>query len=420
MDWRSWRVCIAPGDGVIAREGAAVVVAQPGREEQEQFLDELLVLCTDAARESPAGTLEMLVRRVGALVTQSAPEDVPSFGLLTTAPDGLAALLVGDVELAITTENGAVETLRGRDATTYVDRVLRGAVQDVLLTHASSSVPDVRSNLSGGVVRGSGVLLIPGRRAATIMESEETLVDLAPTAVAPASMAPNPGPPAPILVASAADSPPTTAFTAIELTEPAAGDSEPQAFISIALTEPMSVDDRESVNMVEDLVDEVATADIQAIQVQGIVCSRGHFNNPSARFCSRCGISTVHQTHNLVMGVRPPLGVVVVDDGAVFALTTDYVMGREPENADDVLSGKAVALPLTDPDLVMSRVHARILLDGWEARIEDADSANGTFVARSPEAAWVRLEPGIPTTIQPGTRVSLGGRTLVFESHQNT
>lgn len=409
MDWRSWRVCIAPGDGVVAREGATVVVAQPAGGEQEQFVDELLALCAEVALESPVGTQEALVRRVGALVTQAHPEGVPSFGLVTTAPEGLAALLVGDVSMAITTEDGMVEELCGRDAVTYLDRLVRGAVRDILLTSASAAVPDMRSNLSGGVVRGSGVLLLPGRRAAEVMESEETLVDLAPTTTA--ATADPPAAAAPVSI--------TPAFTPIALTGPAAAPSDTPAFVPIALTD-QGGDDREPAGMVEDPVEEAPSGDTQVAQVQGIVCSRGHLNDPSARFCSRCGISTVHQTHNLVTGIRPPLGVVVVDDGTVLTLTTDYVLGREPENAADVLSGKAVALPLADPDLVMSRVHARILLDGWEVRIEDAHSANGTFVAESPEADWTRLEPGLPTTIKPGTRVALGGRTVVFESHQNS
>jgi hypothetical protein len=152
--------------------------------------------------------------------------------------------------------------------------------------------------------------------------------------------------------------------------------------------------------------------------VQGIVCSRGHFNRPQGRFCSRCGISMVHQTHNLVSGPRPPLGVLVVDDGAVFALTTDFVIGREPEVSEDVAAGTASALFLEDSGLTMSRVHAKVILDGWEVRVVDSGSANGTYALMPSETEWTRLEKGVPTTIEPGTCLSFGGRTMMFESHQ--
>ena len=157
----------------------------------------------------------------------------------------------------------------------------------------------------------------------------------------------------------------------------------------------------------------------QTPQVDGIYCSRGHFNSPESIFCTQCGISMVQQTHNRVRGPRPPLGVLVTDQGAVFSLVRDYIVGREPETAPEVLAGAAMAIALDDPKLAMSRIHTRILLDGWEVRVEDATSANGTFVAYG-EGAWTRLEPGLPTTVTPGTRIALGGRTLFFESHQRS
>jgi pSer/pThr/pTyr-binding forkhead associated (FHA) protein len=67
----------------------------------------------------------------------------------------------------------------------------------------------------------------------------------------------------------------------------------------------------------------------------------------------------------------------------------------------------------------MSRVHARILLDGWEVRVSDANSANGTFISVD-GSEWSRLEPERPVTISPGVRISMGARTLAFETHQHS
>jgi hypothetical protein len=112
------------------------------------------------------------------------------------------------------------------------------------------------------------------------------------------------------------------------------------------------------------------------------------------------------------------LGVVVLDDGSVFPLNDDYVLGREPDNAEDVLSGRAVPLQLDDPDAMVSRIHAKILLQGWDVRILDAHSSNGTFVTKPGDTDATRLPADEPMTILPGTRITMGGRSLVFDSYR--
>ncbi len=398
MNLPTLRVSVAPGDAVVAREGNAVLVADPAGASQEAFLDSALSLLAEP--QSRDG----LVRKLAALVTQAAPEDVPSLGLVVSSGDQLTALLVGDMRVLITGKQGGDETLVGRDASTFVERIIRGDVVQLLLSADSAAVPDRRSNLSGGVVRGAGCLVVPVPRAIDLPDNEETLVDLAQGPVA----AEDPEP-----ATSVSTSPPASVADEPELVAQITGQAE---FESISL---LSDDEGDGLAQEPSTVD--APGDTNSVlQVHGIVCSRGHFNDPNARFCSRCGISMVHQTHHLVLGARPPLGVVVADDGTVFALVTDYVLGREPENAPDAMSGAAVPVSLEDPGLLMSRVHARILLDGWEVRVEDAHSANGTFLAESAEKELVRLDPGVPVTIRPGARIRLGGRTLTFESHQRS
>jgi hypothetical protein len=155
-------------------------------------------------------------------------------------------------------------------------------------------------------------------------------------------------------------------------------------------------------------------------RVRGVICSRGHFNDPAAPFCGVCGISMVQRTLNLVEGPRPPLGVIVFDDGTTFTLDSDYVMGREPENDPAVLAGTARALAMEDPERTVSRVHAGLVIDGWTVKAVDRGSANGTFIAGPGEDDWVPLIPNRPTAIKPGTRVRLGQRVLLFDSHQGT
>ena len=408
MGMPSMRVSVSPGDAVVAREAEAVLVADPQGSVQEQFLDDVLTLMASPPTRTGGG----LVRALAALVVQSAAEDVPSLGLVLGVDDHLVVMLVGDVRLRLTWPDGSEDELSGRDATTYVERAVRGAFGRILMTRGDhDALPDPRSSLSRGVVRGGGVSLTPGARVADVPDAE-TLVDLAPVpaAVEPAVVEPVPVEPVPVEPVPVDVLPVLQHEPEVPEDEKVLESEASQPFEPISL---LAADPEPASPAAAD-----EATDEPGVMVRGIMCSRGHFNDPNARFCSRCGISMVHQTHHLVSGIRPPLGVVVADDGSVFALTGDYVLGREPGNAPDAMSGRAVPVPLDDPGLLMSRVHARIRLEGWSVQVEDAGSANGTFVAESAGADWTQLEPAVPRTVKPGARIRLGSRMLTFESHQ--
>ncbi len=123
----------------------------------------------------------------------------------------------------------------------------------------------------------------------------------------------------------------------------------------------------------------------------------------------------VQQTHNLVKDRRPPLGILVFDDGMTFTVDTSYVIGREPDGDELVTSGTARPLTLADPGNVLSRVHAEIRIEGWGPLIVDRGSANGTYLDAG--GGEHQLEPGVIEPLESGTRVRLGDRSFVFESH---
>ncbi len=153
-------------------------------------------------------------------------------------------------------------------------------------------------------------------------------------------------------------------------------------------------------------------------QVKGVYCKRGHFNDPMVQFCTVCGINMVQQTPALVDGPRPPLGVLVFDDGAVFQLEQDYVIGRQPENSPEVLSGAARPLRLEDSGGTVSRAHAYIALEDWTVRLSDHGSANGTYIAMPNSPDWQPVPPNGRIVLTPGTTIKLGNRTLKYESHR--
>ena len=147
--------------------------------------------------------------------------------------------------------------------------------------------------------------------------------------------------------------------------------------------------------------------------VNGIVCSRQHFNNPAAAFCMVCGISMVQLTHNLVPGPRPTLGFVVFDDGSTFGLDRNYVVGREPGEVTDPHTDP---LTVQDNNETLSRRHAEIRLIEWLVHIVDLSSTNGTFIWDAQYERWNQITPNQAVPLSPGDTVALGRRTFVFES----
>ncbi len=223
-----------------------------------------------------------------------------------------------------------------------------------------------------------------------------------PTPSAPAP----PPPPTPVADAPSGPSTPPTPPADFDyvLLGAAGQDDEPAA-----AAEPLPVEPDPS---------EAREADSPAgeVMVRGTICSRGHFNDPRSRFCSSCGISMVHQTLNLVSGVRPPLGVLVFEDGTTYSLSANYVVGRQPEISALIRSGDALPLLLNDTGRTISRVHAELRLQEWDVYFVNLSATNGSFVFDRQSAQWQALPTNEPVKLAPGTRMAMGGRVAVFES----
>ncbi|MGE3289229.1 MAG: hypothetical protein AB7J32_24455 [Pseudonocardia sp.] len=147
----------------------------------------------------------------------------------------------------------------------------------------------------------------------------------------------------------------------------------------------------------------------------GFRCARNHLNDPRNHFCVVCGIRMNERTGVVEIGPRPPLGILVFDDGSTYTLDADYLLGRMPESDPRVVGGELRPLLVEDPQAQLSRGHLVIRLDGWDVTAID-ESTNGTLVAHATDRAWSRLTPRTPLRLLPGTRVRVGGRSFVFES----
>jgi hypothetical protein len=164
----------------------------------------------------------------------------------------------------------------------------------------------------------------------------------------------------------------------------------------------------------------LGVTEARAPEVLGVYCKNGHFDDPEARYCAVCGISMAQLTKAPRKGKRPPLGVLVLDDGSVFQLDADYVIGREPSLDSSVADGSARPLRLTDSEGLVSRIHARVELDGWQVYISDLGSANGTYVQLPGETDGKLLAPRVRTPLVAGAHVRVGrDHGFRYDSHRH-
>lgn len=154
----------------------------------------------------------------------------------------------------------------------------------------------------------------------------------------------------------------------------------------------------------------------EAPTIEGIMCSRQHFNDPRARFCGSCGIAMHHASIVMVRRPRPTLGQLVFDTGETFQLADDVVVGRNAGDDSLVTGGDARSLVPSGDTSALSRTHAEIRVRGWDVVLTDRSSLNGTFVWERPAQRWRRLEPGSGETLRIGDVVAFGRRTATFES----
>jgi FHA domain len=149
----------------------------------------------------------------------------------------------------------------------------------------------------------------------------------------------------------------------------------------------------------------------EPVVVDGALCGRLHFNPVDGLSCRECGMSLAG-TRNIRRQPRPPLGVLLVDDGRGYPLDRDYVIGREPLLDGDVAAGRATPLPITDPEGSVSRLHLRVALAGWRVEVRDLGSANGSVLNLAGRSRL--LPPMEVVALDPGAQVRVGRRSVQF------
>jgi len=274
-----------------------------------------------------------------------------------TADDGMAVLVHGAAVATVSVDGAGEVALTASDSVIPVTRTFTGASISVELAVGNPAPPDLRCWLGDGVVHGGGLALTAAGVAEPAIAAEimqDTLLDIVP--------------------------------------------SQLTGGLSVEVTRNQPASDR------------------SAVVVEGVLCASEHFNDPEARACRQCGTSLDQQPRSVLRRQRPPLGVLVFDDGTRVTLDGDYVLGREPVLDFDVMAGRARPLRISDPEGTVSRLHLRVSLVGWQVEVSDLGSANGS-VLRAPGEERT-LAPFEPIVLEPGTRIGIGHRSMQYLAYQ--
>lgn len=420
QEWSASTVVPGPGAGTLARIGPVVLLVGSGDPDMvKPYVDHAAMVAANG------GQGRQLVRGF-AMMLATATEDSPGFAALAPHDTGLAVFVDGPV--TVTVDDTVIS---GADSLAWVERLVPWPVGRVTVTLPGAAAPDAGTpyRLQEGVVP-AGSLLVTEPSAepttpASVLPDESVMSRIAEVEEMRATQ-PHPGP-APSGDETPASIPVVAPAPAAAAPEPApappAAPGRPlpppylpeQVSFQSVLLDDLDDESFEPLPIVEDRSQVGPTR--APVDVPGVYCKNEHFNDPRQLFCAVCGINMVQQTPILRNGPRPPLGVIVLDDGSVFQLDGAYLLGRDPDSDERVRSGGFRALPVIDTSNQVSRVHARLELRGWDAVLVDNNSTNGTYVhvPRTPD--WMRMPPGGELVLIQGTRVRIGHRTLAFNTH---
>ncbi len=423
---------IAAGRGVVARFPGLLCVADATDPEPVRAL---LALCGAVAGFEPG---RPLARRLAAWLTgPKAPPSSLRFGTLADAGDRWAVFLAGPVSLH---DIGADTTIDGADAAAWTDRLIEPGGPMVLSIEGAKPGDDglaALHDLRAGTVPGRGVMLVapqpppnvglPAQRPAALAQAAPVEPPSSPPSRVPAEE------PTEMTIGDGSGAPPYPARpTAHEPPAlPAPRRSEridkappppPRARLEMGrplgpVRRSIPAGARPGAGQAERFAERHEESPVvEGPRARGHLCARGHLNDPRSHFCVLCGIRMNERTGELVYGARPPLGLLVFDDGATYTVDAEYLVGRMPEVDERVRDGSLRSIVIEDRSGAISRVHAEVRVDGWDVLLVDSKSRNGTHIAEPGTAMWTPVPAGRSHRLTPGTRVRLGGRTFLFES----
>jgi hypothetical protein len=384
-------VMVLAGPGVVARIGDAVLWAETSDLSPQGLLGAILTEMT--ARQQRSGAADVLAERVLALLGSERAGSLPAFGFAVPHGTGLLALVAGWGR--VVTGTGVLTEPRRLHLLARGWPAAIGRADLAVLTGTDSLL-----DLGAGVVPGGAALVTPRVAAAEsgvagVAVESMALAGRHPAGPAlPATAEPDSGPLAEVIPLRGPRAQLVSARPPLPLAGAASEDSPA----------PDSPSDQ----------DEPSAG---PVKVPGVRCSRQHFNNPIALYCRVCGISMLQQTHLQVTDKRPPLGVLVCDDGATFSLDADYAVGTHPEADERVQTGAVRPLRMGTSNGTVEPAHVLVGCEGWDVVVVNISRQSRAAVWHRDTPQWAELAHGARVILAPGSHVAFGDRRLVFESN---
>ncbi|MDO4656161.1 FHA domain-containing protein [Actinomyces sp.] len=146
--------------------------------------------------------------------------------------------------------------------------------------------------------------------------------------------------------------------------------------------------------------------------VMAVFCEAGHPNPVHASSCRECDGTITSRTGRVE---QPVLGVLRVSSGATAVLDADIIIGRLPQGASSTAAQSPRLLAVPSPGKAISKTHCAVRVEGWDIRVEDLGSTNGTFLLRAGEEPR-RVPEHHQLFLRIGDVIDIGdGTTLTVE-----
>jgi len=149
-------------------------------------------------------------------------------------------------------------------------------------------------------------------------------------------------------------------------------------------------------------------------EILGSRCPLGHFNHPKSVRCMTCGEPILPGAAQ-VSGPQPSLGVLLADDGKIWALRRSCILGADPGVAGEVRSATAQPVQmLAGPNHQMAAVQAEVRVRDWSVYLVDRGAEGGCCVQGPSDNGWSQLGRDETRELVDGSHISCGGRVLTY------